>query len=87
MLQEKLQAQKLGTPVYRVTKTEGMPHARTFSVEAVWQNGRAEGQGASIKSAEMMAARLALETINDGTKKSKVKQAKAHRRIADQKNE
>jgi ribonuclease-3 len=87
MLQEKLQAQRLGTPVYRVTRTEGMPHARIFSVEAVWQHGRAEGQGASIKSAEMMAARLALENIDGGAKKPRVKQLKVHHRIADRKNE
>jgi ribonuclease-3 len=64
MLQERLQAQKLGAPVYNVVKTEGLPHERTFSVEAVWPSGRSTGQGASIKSAEMMAARLALESLN-----------------------
>jgi len=84
MLQEKLQSERLGTPVYRVTKTEGMPHARTFSVEAVWQNGQAEGQGSSIKSAEMMAARLALESINGGSGRSKVKQPKGRSRTANE---
>jgi ribonuclease-3 len=63
MLQERLQAQKLGAPVYNVVKTEGLPHQRTFSVEAVWPSGRSSGEGTSIKSAEMMAARLALESL------------------------
>jgi ribonuclease-3 len=67
MLQERLQAQKLGAPVYNVVKTEGLPHERMFSVEAVWPSGRSSGQGTSIKSAEMMAARLALESLNGAT--------------------
>jgi ribonuclease-3 len=64
MLQEKLQSQKLGAPVYKVVQTDGPPHERTFSVEAVWPSGHSSGQGSSIKSAEMMAARLALESLN-----------------------
>lgn len=64
MLQEKLQAQRLGAPVYRVINTEGLPHQRTFSVEAVWSDGRSTGEGSSIKAAEMMAARHALESLN-----------------------
>lgn len=69
MLQEKLQAQKLGTPEYRVVKTEGLPHERRFSVEATWENGQSSGEGTSIKGAEMMAARQALESFNgDGEK-------------------
>ena len=69
MLQERLQAQKLGTPEYRVVKTEGLPHERKFSVEAVWESGTADGEGTSIKAAEMMAARRAIEALNgDGEK-------------------
>jgi ribonuclease-3 len=71
MLQEKLQAQRLGTPEYRVVKTEGLPHERRFSVEAVWENGTSEGQGTSIKSAEMMAAQRALESLNGNQEKTK----------------
>jgi ribonuclease-3 len=63
MLQELLQAKKLAAPVYRVTKTEGKPHDRTFSVEATWEDGTATGTGNSIKAAEMMAASKALETL------------------------
>jgi dsRNA-specific ribonuclease len=54
----------LGAPVYKVVQTDGPPHERTFSVEAVWPSGHSSGQGSSIKSAEMMAARLALESLN-----------------------
>ncbi len=63
MLQEILQAEKLAAPDYKVTKTEGPPHSRTFSVEAIWATGRAQGSGTSIKSAEMMAAAGALDQL------------------------
>lgn len=64
LLQETLQSQKLAAPTYRVTRTEGMPHDRIFSVEALWDSGRAEGTGSSIKAAEVMAAREALKLLN-----------------------
>jgi ribonuclease-3 len=64
LLQEKLQSQRLGTPVYEVVRTEGLPHQRTFFVEATWPSGKTTGQGTSIKSAEMMAAREALDSLN-----------------------
>ena len=63
LLQEKLQAEQLSGPVYSLLRTEGQPHARTFYVEAAWNSGRAEGQGSSIKSAEMMAASEALKSL------------------------
>lgn len=63
MLQEKLQAEKRATPVYKKVKTVGPPHDRTFFVEAIWEGGTTSGQGNSIKSAEMMAASKALEVI------------------------
>ena len=63
MLQEKLQAQKLAAPKYSLLKAEGMPHSRTFVVEAVWTGGRSVGTGRSIKSAEMMAASEALNAL------------------------
>jgi len=85
LLQEHLQALKLGTPIYRVTQTEGLPHERKFSVEAVWENGSSAGEGTSIKAAEMMAARHALEEL-DG-KASNPQPKKASRRIAKEKNE
>lgn len=79
MLQEKLQSQKLGTPAYHVTKTDGPPHERVFSVEAVWDSGTASGQGTSIKSAEMMAAKMALEQLNGNGQKPKPKRS-GHRK-------
>lgn len=68
LLQETLQANKLPAPTYKVIKTEGPPHQRTFFVEAKWQGGKVKGQGNSIKQAEMMAANLALQELE--TKKS-----------------
>ncbi len=63
LLQEVLQAEKRPAPIYNVIKTEGPPHKRIFSVEAVWDNNRVEAQGSSIKSAEMAAANLALQKL------------------------
>jgi len=64
LLQETLQAEKLSAPVYSVIKTDGPPHDREFFVEAVWQTGKVQGKGSSIKAAEMMAANLALKKLN-----------------------
>jgi ribonuclease III len=64
LLQEKLQARRLAAPKYALLKAEGMPHARTFVVEATWEGGRTEGIGRSIKAAEMMAASRALAELN-----------------------
>ena len=63
LLQETLQAAGCGTPKYKIIKTEGLPHQRTFYVEAVWEGGKVTAKGNSIKSAEMMAANLALERL------------------------
>jgi ribonuclease III len=72
LLQETLQAEKLSTPTYSLIKTEGLPHARTFFVEAAWGDNRSLGTGGSIKSAEMMAASEALKSL----KKQKQKVSK-----------
>jgi ribonuclease-3 len=85
LLQEKLQSQKLGTPTYHVVKTEGPPHQRIFSVEAIWETGKAGGHGTSIKSAEMMAAKEALERLNGNGQKPKPK--RPMRRKANSNNE
>jgi ribonuclease-3 len=66
LLQETLQANKLSAPTYKVIKTEGPPHQRTFFVEAQWEGGAVSGQGNSIKQAEMMAANLALKKLRTG---------------------
>lgn len=63
LLQETLQAGKLPAPEYTLIKSEGLPHERTFFVEASWDSGRSEGSGNSIKSAEMSAAREALDKL------------------------
>jgi dsRNA-specific ribonuclease len=60
----------MSAPVYTVVRTEGMPHDRTFYVEASWDDGKATGTGNSIKSAEMMAACEALKILNGEQAKS-----------------
>jgi ribonuclease-3 len=62
-LQTELQARKLKTADYRLLKTEGQPHDRTFFVEVCWDGGTAKGSGTSIKSAEMSAAKAALDIM------------------------
>ncbi len=64
LLQETLQAVKKAAPKYEVVKMEGPPHSRTFYVEVGWDEWKMRGHGSSIKAAEMMAAQMALETIN-----------------------
>ena len=72
LLQETLQAEKYAAPSYSVLKIDGPPHERQFLVEAVWENGAVQAVGTSIKSAEMLAASLALKQLNKG-KSNKVK--------------
>lgn len=69
-LQTELQAQKQKTAAYSLLKSEGPPHARTFFVEVIWENGKARGHGNSIKAAEMMAAAEALIAIGQKDKPS-----------------
>lgn len=66
-LQELLQSQKLTAPRYNLLKTDGQPHDRTFFVEAIWEGGRSEGSGRSLKAAEMNAAEAALKSAKGGT--------------------
>jgi ribonuclease-3 len=63
MLQEVLQAEHRGTPQYSVIETDGPPHRRTFHVELSWEGGSVRGEGRTIKDAETLAARLALESL------------------------
>lgn len=65
VLQERLQAEKRAAPVYNVVRTEGPPHRRVFYVEAQWDAGNIQGFGTTIKTAAMMAAKLALEVIDN----------------------
>jgi ribonuclease-3 len=63
-LQEKVQAEKLGTLKYRVVNITGPDHARTYEVE-VEINGKVvgRGSGSSKAAAEREAARDALKKI------------------------
>ena len=63
LLQESLQANKKAAPVYNLVSSEGPSHRKTFVVEAVWDEGKTTGQGASIKGAEMEAANKALKKM------------------------
>jgi len=64
LLQERLQAEHRAAPSYTVVRTEGPPHRRTFFVEARWDTGSVEGHGTTIKTAAMMAAKLAIEKFD-----------------------
>lgn len=63
-LLEAAQARGLPQPVYRIVRAEGAAHDRTFTIEAV-VDGRSmgEGQASSKKAAEQLAARAALEML------------------------
>jgi ribonuclease III len=63
LLQETLQSEHHGAPQYDVVETAGPPHRRTFRVELSWEGGCVRGEGRTIKAAETIAARLALESI------------------------
>lgn len=71
-LQELVQSNGESAPRYEILKTEGPPHSRTFFVRVEWQGGKADGEGSSIKSAEMMAAAAALQQLKP-EKKAKPK--------------
>lgn len=63
-LQEALQKQKMDTPTYRVLSEAGPDHNKTFEVILeINSGGSATGYGKSIKEAEQMAAKNALEQI------------------------
>lgn len=74
MLQEKLQAEGRTAPNYEVIETVGPPHRRVFRIEVVWDGGRVRAEGASIKSAEKRAAKLALEQLDVAEKQSAASQ-------------
>lgn len=62
LLQEKVQAKKQGSPMYRVLEETGPAHAKTFKV-GVFVDGKklGEGTGKSKQIAEESAAKAALE--------------------------
>lgn len=64
LLQEIIQEQKRISPTYRVVKSEGPDHAKTFWVEAVVGDTKlGEGVGKSKQEAEQKAAADALERM------------------------
>lgn len=72
-LQELLQAERAGTPVYRVKSESGPPHRRKFNVEVQVRRqpgapaeALARGTGSTKKRAEQDAARHALDRIAAG---------------------
>ena len=69
MLQESVQATFHVTPTYQVVETEGPPHRRVFRVEVNFADERVGGEGHTIKTAEMDAARRALEQLSAATQK------------------
>jgi ribonuclease-3 len=65
-LQERLQADGLGLPRYRLVKLDGPDHRRRFDVEVlVAGESRGRATGRSKKDAEQQAARAALETMGE----------------------
>ena len=69
-LQEHLQAERLGTPVYRVKGESGPDHRKRFQVEVRLKSAESEpgtplarGMGSTKKIAEQDAARRALERL------------------------
>jgi ribonuclease III len=64
LLQERLQAEHQTVPQYNVVEAAGPPHRRIFHVELSWDGGSVRAEGRTIKAAEKVAARLALEQLN-----------------------
>ncbi|MBP9663716.1 MAG: ribonuclease III [Pyrinomonadaceae bacterium] len=67
-LQELIQSNGDAAPRYNLVSTDGPPHLRIFNVRVEWSGGAADGEGSSIKSAEMMAASEALKMLVPGKK-------------------
>lgn len=64
-LQEIVQAKLKITPIYKLVKTIGPDHNKTFSVEVIINKKRiSSGSGKSKKEAEEMAAKIALKKID-----------------------
>jgi ribonuclease-3 len=76
-LQERLQAERTGTPVYRVKSESGPDHRKRFMVEVrlkteAGEPGKplARGMGSTKKNAEQDAARRALERLTAAAAKT-----------------
>ena len=83
-LQEHLQAERAGTPVYKVKSESGPDHRKRFLVE-VWLKSEvgepgaplARGLGSTKKDAEQDAARCALERLTTTTTNGLIEPVKA----------
>jgi ribonuclease-3 len=62
-LQELMHARGKPAPQYRVIATHGAPHERSFEVECIVEDARAEGRGTSRQRAEQDAANALLEKL------------------------
>jgi ribonuclease-3 len=65
LLQELLQARRVGLPKYSVVATQGAAHSQQFEVECVIAelSVRTKGNGSSRRIAEQDAARRAFEQL------------------------
>lgn len=64
-LQELMHARGKPVPQYRVIATHGAPHERSFEVECVVEDLRAEGTGKSRQRAEQEAAKVILDRLEE----------------------
>lgn len=64
-LQELMHARGKPVPQYRVIATHGAPHERSFEVECVVEDLRAEGRGKSRQRAEQEAAKVILDRLEE----------------------
>ncbi len=64
--QEEVQAKKLPTPFYKITRESGLDHSKIFTT-AVFVGGEkmAEGRGKSKQEAQQQTAKIALEKIRE----------------------
>lgn len=64
LLQEKVQSQKLSSPIYQTVKEDGPDHEKTFTVSVSLENKLlATGEGKNKQEAEQEAAKKALKLI------------------------
>lgn len=64
LLQERVQSQGLGSPVYQTISESGLDHHKTFEVAVLIDNRRlATGQGKNKQEAEQKAATAALNSL------------------------
>lgn len=66
LLQEYVQSKKQPSPLYKVTKEEGPPHAKHFTIGVFVQDKQlGEGEGKSKQEGEENAAKQALEKLRN----------------------